>query len=354
MRFGLSTHSVLRMASRRPPNSQYEIRNPITVSLLPSMSDHHSRPLPPPPHRLVRVFKFGGTSVGTPKGLQSAVRIIRNAASSCRPVVVVSAASGVTDTLVRAADETRGDRATAEAWTRHVGHRYRTLAAAVLDDPSLRARYAAALQVELSELRRALQSVTGPDAAAARDVVLAAGERLMVPLMTAALGAAGCAAQAVDAAALIRTDAAHGRATVQWKTTRRQVRKWACSRPDDVPVVTGFVGGTADGKTTTLGRGGSDLSAALLARALEADRLERWTDVDGLYTRDPDTHDSARRIDQIDFEQARTWTKAGRLGMHPRTLDPLTAAGIPVHVRCTHRPDAPGTRIVPVASPSHC
>lgn len=317
------------------------------------MNDDPSRPLPPSPHRPIRVLKFGGTSVGTPEGLQSAVHIIRTAASSCRPVVVVSAASGVTDTLVRAADETRGDRATVEAWTRHVGHRYRSLATAVLDDLPLRARYAATLQVELSELRRALQGRTGP-AAAARDVVLAAGERLMVPLLAAALNAAGCAAQAVDAAALIRTDADHGQASVQWTATRKQVREWACSRPDDVPVVTGFVGGTADGRTTTLGRGGSDFSAALLARALEADRLERWTDVDGLYTRDPDTHDSARRIDQMDFEQARTWTKAGRLGMHPRTLDPLTAAGIPVHVRCTHRSDAPGTRIVPAASHSHC
>jgi aspartate kinase len=302
----------------------------------------------------VRVLKFGGTSVGTADGFRSAVRIIRDAAEACRPVVVVSAAAGVTDDLVRAAEDTRADRATAEAWIHPVERRYRTLAADVLDDDPLRARYAAALQVELSELRRALQQGTGPGAAAARDTVLATGERMMVPLVTAALDATGCAAQTVDAASLIRTDATHGNATVQWDVTRQQVRDWHQTRADDVPVVTGFIGGTADGTTTTLGRGGSDLTAALIARALAADRLERWTDVDGLYTRDPDEHDDARRLDRLDFEQARTWTKAGRLGMHPRTLDPLAAADIPVHVRCTHRPEAPGTRIGPAATPAQC
>lgn len=310
----------------------------------PSLTESTSRP--------VRVLKFGGTSVGSSEGVDNAVRIIDAATETCRPVVVVSATAGVTDDLVRAADETRSDRATAEAWTRHVGRRYRSLAADTLDDDTLRARYAAALQVELSELRRALQALTGPRADAARDAVLATGERLMVPVLAAALDANGCAAQAVDATALIRTDATHGDATVQWEATRQQVRDWYRSRANDVPVVTGFIGGTADGTTTTLGRGGSDLSAALLARALEAERMERWTDVDGLYTHDPEEHSDARRLDRIDFEQARTWTEAGRLGMHPCTLDPLAAADIPVHVRCTHRPEAPGTRIGPAPIPA--
>ncbi len=75
--------------------------------------------------------------------------------------------------------------------------------------------------------------------------------------------------------------------------------------------------------------------------------MERWTDVEGLYTRDPDAHSDAQPLQRVDFEQARAWTKAGRLGMHPCTLDPLMDAGIPLRVRCTHRPAAPGTRIVP-------
>ncbi|WP_103029349.1 aspartate kinase [Salinibacter altiplanensis] len=302
-------------------------------------SEHTARP--------VRVLKFGGTSVGTAEGVRNAVRIVCAATEACRPVVVVSAAAGVTNDLVRAAEEAQADPATAEAWTRRVGQCYRTLAANTLTDEELRARYATALQAELSELRRALRERAGPNAAAARDAVLAAGERLMVPLLAAALDAHGQVSQSVDATALLCTDAAHGDATVQWAPTRRRVRDWHRSRADGVPIVPGFVGGTADGVTTTLGRGGSDLSAAVLARALGAERMERWTDVDGLYTRDPDEHDDARPLERIDFDQARTWTKTGRLGMHPCTLDPLIDAGIPLRVRCTHRPEVPGTRIVP-------
>lgn len=297
--------------------------------------------------RPVRVLKFGGTSVGSADGIKNAVRLVHAATETCRPGVVVSAAAGVTDALVQAAEESRADRGSVEAWTRRVGRRYRALAANTLADEALRARYDTALRTELSELRRALQEMAGPNAAAARDVVLAAGERLMVPLLAAALDASGCTSQAVDAATLIRTDAAHGDATVQWAPTRRQVRDWHRTRAAGLPVVTGFVGETADGKTTTLGRGGSDLSAAVLAWALAAERMERWTDVEGLYTRDPDAHSDAQPLQRIDFEQARAWTKAGRLGMHPCTLDPLMDAGIPLRVRCTHRPAAPGTRIVP-------
>ena len=304
--------------------------------------------------RPVRVLKFGGTSVGSADALRNASRIIRAARDTCIPVVVVSAAAGITDDLVRAAEETRGDRATVDAWVRHVGRRYRNLAKAVLGDAPPCARYETVLRAELSELRRALQNVTGPTAAAARDAVLATGERLMAPLLATILTADGCPARPVDATSLIRTDDVHGDATVQWESTRQQARDWFAEWMEKealaVPVITGFIGAARDGTTTTIGRGGSDLSAATLARALDAERLERWTDVDGLYTRDPATHDDARRLDRLDFDQARTWTKAGRLGMHPCTLDPLAAADIPVHVRCTHRPEAEGTRIVPAAS----
>jgi len=308
-----------------------------------SSPDDDSRP--------VRVLKFGGTSVGEVEPLQNAAAILQDAAADCQPVVVVSAAVGVTDDLVRAADDSRGDRATAEAWVRDIGRHYRTLAQDALGDAPACTQYEAVLKAELSELRRALQTARSGDGAA-RDAILATGERLMAPLFAAVLSTAGVRARPVDAASLLRTDDTHGNATVLWDETQSQIQEWFAefpTAPDNgtVPVITGFIGSTADGTTTTIGRGGSDLSAAIIARALDAERLERWTDVDGLYTRDPATHDNARRLDELDFDQARTWTKAGRLGMHPRTLEPLASANIPVHVRCTHRPDAAGTRIVP-------
>ncbi len=349
-RRGGGGHTVRDGLTSIPTNLQAPLGKTVNTehAILMSNPPSSSRP----PHRPIRILKFGGTSVGAADPLRKTARIIGEAATACQPVVVVSAASGVTDDLVRAAGDTRADRATAEAWARHVGRRYRRLATNVLGDDPVCTRYETVLQTELAELRRALQTITGAEAPAARDAVLAAGERLMAPLLSAVLVADGRPAQAVDAASLIRTDATHGDASVQWASTRQQVREWyqatvANTPKMPIPVITGFIGGTADGATTTLGRGGSDLSAALFARALDAERLERWTDVDGLYTRDPDTYDDARRLDRLDFEQARTWTKAGRLGMHPCTLDPLAVADIPLHVRCTHRPEAPGTRIVP-------
>lgn len=313
-----------------------------------------------PPHssqmRSVRVFKFGGTSVGDADSLRKSAAIIHEAVATCRPVVIVSAAAGVTDALVRASDEVRGDRATADAWVRDIGRRYRTLAREVLGDDPAGSEYEAVLQAELSELRRALQSQPGTTPSA-RDAVLATGERLMAPLVAAVLNADGCPARPVDAASLIQTDDAHGNAAVQWEATQQRIQDWFqthTANPSEVvvPVVTGFIGSTANGTTTTLGRGGSDLSAALVARALDADRLERWTDVEGLYTRDPALYDDARPLDELNFEQARTWTKAGRLGMHPRTLEPLASASIPVHVRCTHHPEGDSTRIVPAVPAS--
>lgn len=311
----------------------------------------HSSSLSAGTDRPVRVLKFGGTSVGTVGCLHGTAHVIRESAVSCRPVVVVSAAGGVTDVLAEAADEAPHLPGSAARWTERVAERYRALAEKSLDDETLRTRYGSILCVQQSALQSALQSrQLGPEASAIRDDVLATGERLMAPLLAAVLTEIGCRAQAVDASSLIGTDATHGCAAVDRASTRAQVQNWQAQRTHRVvPVVTGFIGSTAEGVTTTLGRGGSDYSAALLARALEADRLERWTDVDALYTRDPAENDEARRLSHIRMIQARSWTKEGRLGLHPRTLDPLAAAGIPLHVRCIHQPDSPGTRIIPAA-----
>jgi aspartate kinase len=297
-----------------------------------------------------RVLKFGGTSLGTAERLRQATRIVRTSTDACRPVVVASAAEGVTDALAEGVRAAASDPDAAEDWTRRVVDHYRSIGDAVLADASFARRYRCVLDARASVLRRALRAQAGPGAAAARDAALASGERMMVPLLALALRASGCPAHPVDAASLIATDGRHGEARVDRERTHRQIQAWADARVHGVPVVTGFVGAGPDGRTTTLGRGGSDLSAALLALGLSADRLERWTDVDGLYTRDPAVHDDARRLERLTFEQARTWIKRGRLGMHARTLDPLTAAQIPVYVRCTHRPDRPGTCILPARS----
>lgn len=301
--------------------------------------------------RSVRILKFGGTSVGTPDVLRRGIQIIRESTDRCQPVVVVSAAGSVTDQLVEAADAAPHARSVSERWANRVGACYRRLATAVIPDEALRREYASLLRDRLSALAEVLTAPV-PKRSAARDAVLAAGERLMSPLLAAALSSgAGCHAESVDASELVRTDASHGEATVHWERTREQVREWYVQRSTvAIPVVTGFIGGTEGGRTTTLGRGGSDYSAALLARALNAKCVERWSDVEALYTSDPANNGDAKPLSRIPAETARRWTKEGRLGLHPRTIDPLDRAGIPLHVRCTHRPEASGTRIVPASS----
>lgn len=313
------------------------------------MEDYHDRSacagLGGSDRRFLKVLKFGGTSVGSAARLQRVVEIVRQTAQDYRVVVVTSALGGVTNTLASALEAMRqgtlqGDVLAEGLWARH-----HVLATGLLRPESLRL-YEAMLCEHLVRLRQL--TGTTPVTPALGDAVLALGERLAVPLLALALADAGLCAVPQDAAALIRTNEAFGEARVEVAETYRRVQTWHAGLPDAaVPVVTGFVGATAAGATTTLGRGGSDYSAALLAAALDAAVLERWTDVPGLYADDPARNPEAQRLTRICLEEAWAWNHAGRLGMHRKALDPLVAAEIPVHVRATATPDEPGTWILP-------
>ncbi len=291
-------------------------------------------------------MKFGGTSVGAPDRLKRVVEIVVRAARTHRVVVIASAASGVTDSLVGLWKnwDDRDEAAFAEA----LRVRHAELAAAVVSAPGL-AEYLAVLEDHLERLHAIFRRIGAEGKTdALYDALIAAGERFSVPLVSLALREAGLVSAPVDAARLIRTDDTFSEANVDLKTTVKQVQRWRRTlAPGCVPVVTGFIGSTPEGATTTLGRGGSDYSAALLACALRASVLERWTDVDGIYTDDPRKNQHATRLASIVLEEAWAWNHAGKLGMHRKALDPLVELGIPVHVRSTATPDLPGTLIVP-------
>jgi aspartate kinase len=205
------------------------------------------------------------------------------------------------------------------------------------------------LQEYLAETDAMLQS-HGADAieGAARDALLATGERLAMHILALALNDAGLRSCTKDAADLVRTDATFGNAAVCLETTFTALRSWyePIAR-DRVPVITGFIGRTAGGETTTLGRGGSDYSASLVATALGARCLERWTDVDGIYTSDPRRDPNAQKLSHIVLQDAVSWNHAGRIGLHRKALDPLVEARIPMFVRSIDFPDEPGTAILP-------
>ena len=294
-----------------------------------------------------RVLKFGGTSVGTAEALGSALGIAEKAARERPVVIVVSALAGVTNTLEAALSGAAACRLDISGFAARVRDRHLALLAAVArGKPALRA--AGVIRERVAELGGRLRAVSaqGAFAPATRAGLLALGERLVVPIVEAALRARGFEAHAVDAASMVRTDASFAEAAVDYPATRRLVRAVLGSLgPGAVPVVTGFVGATEAGETTLLGRGGSDLTAAVLGWALDAERVEIWSDVDGLMTADPRLVPGAALIPRLSYAEATLLAREGARVLHPRTLEALEEAGIPVYVGNTLRPDGPGTWI---------
>lgn len=283
----------------------------------------------------MRVLKFGGTSVATPERRDVVAGIVRDRAERGGVVVVVSALAGVTDALAAAVDQALR-RETAPG-----------LGAALAQSHAEAG--GAALRERLRELRRLLDGVglLGECPPSIRHRVLASGERLALPLMAAALGRAGLAVDAVDGSDLVATTGADGDGPeVDLEATRRRVlSRPPAHGPGAVTLVAGFVAGDRDGRTTTLGRGASDLTATVLARALDASAVEIWSDVDGVLSAPPRWVPSARPLARIAYGEAAALAHFGARVLHPRTLEPVAAAGIPVWIRNTLRPAAPGTRI---------
>ena len=254
----------------------------------------------------MRVLKFGGTSVLNAERIRNVARIVQQQAGSEPVVVVVSALGGLTDVLVdlaaRCADGAT-DWPPLEASLGEIRQRNLDAAQEVVSETER-----AALRQQIDGLCEEQQRVVRGAhllhecSARARDRLLSFGERTSAPIVAAALQAIGTPAAAVDARQLIVTDSNHGNAHVQQPATDQQIRSVLGPLLEQgvVPVVTGFIAADADGATTTLGRGGSDYTAALLGAALDASAIEIWTDVDGVLSADPRRVPDARwRLNEI-------------------------------------------------------
>jgi aspartate kinase len=285
------------------------------------------------------VMKFGGTSVGIPDRFAVATRLVAERLPR-DPIVVVSALAGVTDLLVEFCRAMSGRRELAQKiearhqeFARGVG-----VPAAALE-PLLRA-----WELEAAGWLPSHQVVAGAD----RDRVLSFGERL-----SAELFAAGLRARGVDAIPMLAGDAglitderfgaAHPLPEAMGLLARQLAR-----RPP-LPVVTGFLGRTADGRVTTLGRGGSDYTAAILGAALGAEEIQIWTDTSGMLSADPRIVPEARPVAQLSFAEASELAYFGAKVLHPKTLLPAIDRAIPVRILNTAHPDEPGSLITPTA-----
>jgi aspartate kinase len=309
---------------------------------------------------IMRVFKFGGTSVGDARAVATVADIIgRHRPAAPEPaggadglVVVVSAMAGVTNRLIAAARAAAAGRvAECRDIKATLLRQHLAVVDALLGGSAEGLEAGGLVEDSLHELERLLRSIAllGELTRRGLDVVSAFGERMSVGLVAAVLRRRGVRAQALSAAGLIVTDGNFGAAAPDADATRQRLRGAVppLLARGVVPVVTGFIAATADGVTTTLGRGGSDFTAAIVGAALDADEVWIWTDVDGILTADPNLVPEARTLAELSYAEAAELAYFGADVLHPKTIGPLVAGGIPLRILNTFNPDGPGTRIVP-------
>ncbi len=295
------------------------------------------------------IHKFGGTSVGSAERFAAVTEIVAQTAH--QPVVVVSAMSGVTNQLIAGARAAAEGRDTvyrhikAELLTRHL-----SVVDTLLTCSRERLEVGGFVEDRLHELERLYRSIAvlGEVTARGLDAVAAFGEQLSAHILAAALRERNLRAEAVSATEVLVTDEHFGAARPLMAQTRARLQ--ARVRPlverGAIPVITGYIGATESGVTTTLGRGGSDFSAAIVAAGLEADEVWIWSDVDGILTADPNLVPQARTLPELSYSEAADLAYYGADVLHPKTVGPIVAAGIPMRLRNSFNPQHPGTLVV--------
>jgi len=302
----------------------------------------------PRPAPSLEVHKFGGASLADPEAVRRAVAIIREC--TFPRVIVVSAMAGVTDLLIEAAARSRaGDLLAAAKIAQALRERHHAATRALTPAGAIRNELLAFLEAQITELEMLARGLSILKELTPRtsDFLVARGERLSARLVTAALAAAGVRTRYVDAADVVRTDGHFGNASPDLDATDALLKQ--ALRPllaqGVTPVLAGFIGSTAQGEVTTLGRGGSDLTAALVGRAMAATRVSLWKDVPGLLTADPRVVPDARVLPQLNVREAAELAYYGAKVLHPRALIPVIGRKVPLCVRPFADPQSEGTEV---------
>ncbi|MDH4065294.1 MAG: aspartate kinase [Acidobacteriota bacterium] len=304
------------------------------------------------------VMKFGGTSVADRAAIERLMALVRaeRQAEAQRergdrrgPIVVVSALSGVTDRLIGvAAQAGAGDAEGARRSLRDLHERHVTVSEVIVDQ-DVRSSTREAMAHEFEELERIVLALAVLREVSPRwmDTIAAAGEILSSRLVADALTSHGLPAAWVDARLAVVTDGEHQAAAPQLAETTAALIAQAdpVLTSGRIPVIGGFVGATRDGVTTTLGRGGSDYSAAIVGACLGATEIQIWTDVDGMLTSDPRIVKDPQVVPHISFAEASELAYFGAKVLHPATIQPAVARNIPVRILNSHRAAARGTLI---------
>lgn len=305
----------------------------------------------------LQVMKFGGTSVGNGECIARAAEIIAAAAREGSVVAVVSAMSGVTNRLVEAARRSeQGDANAGGELASILRQQHLQAIETLIRREDSRERLAEETEKIINEVRGWCRgsSLLRELTPRTLDAISSVGERLSARLLAGALYELGLKAVAVEATEVIVTDNAHGQAEPLMTGTREraQARLQPLLNEGSIPVLTGFIGATAAGTLTTLGRGGSDYSATILGAALDATEVIIWTDVDGVLTADPRLVSDARTLREISYNEAAELAYFGAKVLHPKTLRPVAEAGIPVWIRNSFAPERHGTKITATGHPT--
>src|SRR5258708_2818748 len=299
------------------------------------------------------IMKFGGTSVEDANAFRNVAAIVKDAVP-LRPVVVVSAIGGLTNALLASVQKAIGGDA--RAATRSLDHdlkRHVAIARELLNAESC-AAFELTVAVTRREVRQlhkiiAVHPVTQPPL---QDEIIAYGEQLSAQLLAAVLRESNLTARYVDARRCLRTNDNYGSAVPLPETTRAtRAELMPLLESSRIPVLGGFIGSTDKGVTTTLGRGGSDYSAAIVGAALEAREIQIWTDVSGVLTADPRIVNKARTIPVLSYQEAAELAYFGAKVLHPTTIQPAIDRRIPLRVCNSRAPDGPSTLIVAESAP---
>jgi aspartate kinase len=304
------------------------------------------------------VMKFGGTSVEDATAIARTAAIVAGrVAAGKNPVVVVSAMAKVTDQLLRAAAAaSQGDRAGALAISSRLRARHRDTTAELVKDCAACAELTTWIDQKFDSLDEVLRGLAAILELTPRisDLIVSYGERLSSRMVAAAFRERGIDAEHVDARNIVITDSLYQKAVPQDDIIEKRAAEKLrplCAQ-GKVPVMGGFIGSNEAGITTTLGRGGSDFTGALVGGALSADAIEIWTDVDGIMTSDPRVCPDALRVKVISFEEAAELAYFGAKVLHPATILPAVKKNIPVLVLNSRNAACEGTRIISLAP--HC
>lgn len=292
------------------------------------------------------VLKFGGTSVANAQNIQKVIAIVNQKAKEHQLAVVVSALSGVTDILINASKKAATKDETYKNSIEEIKQKHFD-AIAELIDSSNQNQLLIRINSQINQLQTLLDGcfLLGELSPRTADAVASFGELLSSQIIATALQQSIPNSNFKDSRELIKTNANFGKASVDFETTNKLISDYFASNKSQVVVLPGFIASSEDGNTTTLGRGGSDYTAAIIANGVQATSLEIWTDVNGMFTANPKIVKQAQPIETISYQEAMELSHFGAKVLYPPTIQPVLNANIPIWIKNTFEPEAYGTLI---------